>query len=559
MSGLQSVLAQNACSISNIDETPSTSIKKSRFKILSATPSEFAELPQTAPANFAYFWNSVEVENTTTHNNVAPSEQPTEENMQEELEPEEEDNAEDRHHENEDPIYPGAPVNLWESLTAILTFVQSEHISGVGLGRLLSLIDLHLPQPNNLLKTKHSVFKILEHTDEPVQLHYFCSVCYKSRKSPSELCDSCTDPARKVDYFITFSLAHQMKSLFKRPDFVQNIRYNQTRVKENFQNIEDIYDELKAESRGFTSNGITFMFNTDRVPVFKSNSLSLWPFYLVTLELPPQKRSLSENLIIAGIWGSTVKPHPNVFLVPIYKELLILKEGVNVQPHGESESQKVTGTLVCGTCDAPATASFLNMKSHFGFYSCPVCIIKGIHPGDSTVFPFVENVPLRNMEDYEGHVQRAVQDKIIFLKTILHEEPYCGIKGPTVLSYIFDNIFDSMSIDSMHCLYIGVMKQLLKLWFVDGKYQDKAKLLSEKLLEVLPPDYLQRKPQPVEKLIHWKASELRSFLYNLSIFLLQDILKPVRPPLFICESEEDLILAERLMSQFVREFEEISV
>ncbi|KAE8741053.1 hypothetical protein FOCC_FOCC013423 [Frankliniella occidentalis] len=360
-----------------------------------------------------------------------------------------------------------------------------------------------------------------------------------------------------------------MKRLFKRPDFVQNIRYNQTRQKENSDNIEDIYDgEIykRAQSQGFTNNGITFMFNTDGIPVFKSNSYSLWPFYLVILELPPEKRFLSENLIIAGIWGSTVKPHPNVFLVPIYKQLLILKGGIDVEPYGESETQKVTGTLVCGTCDAPATAAFINMKIHSGFYSCPVCMTKGVHPGDSTVFPFEENVPLRDMQSYKIHVQQAVKDKIIFLKTVKHEELYCGIKGPTVLSDIFSNIFDSMAIDGMHCLCLGVMKQLLKLWFIDGKYSEKAKLLSEKLLDITPPEYLQRKPQPVEKLIHWKASELRSFLYNLSVLLLEDILESddfQHFCLFVkgvsllnsqSISQNDVILADRLLKQFVQDF-----
>ncbi|KAK3910292.1 LOW QUALITY PROTEIN: Acetate kinase [Frankliniella fusca] len=138
------------------------------------------------------------------------------------------------------PIYPGASITMLESLTSILSFVQSEQISGVGLGRLLSLIDLHLPQPNNFYKSSHAVSKMLETIDEPVLMHYFCSVCYKNRVGLSDLCDSCTDPSRYVHYFLTFSLAAQLSRFLIRPEFVQNLQHKLTRNKQNPDNIEDI-------------------------------------------------------------------------------------------------------------------------------------------------------------------------------------------------------------------------------------------------------------------------------------------------------------------------------
>jgi len=75
---------------------------------------------------------------------------------------------------------------------------------------------------------------------------------------------------------------------------------------------------------------ITLMWNTDGMQIFSSNTFSLWPFYLVVNELPPKKRFLSENLLIAGVWGSVVKPHPNVFLLPIYKDLKTIEKGINI-------------------------------------------------------------------------------------------------------------------------------------------------------------------------------------------------------------------------------------
>lgn len=207
-------------------------------------------------------------------------------------------------------------------MASILSFVQCENISGAGLGRLLALINLHLPQPNNFFNSNFKLLKILEHIDEPVEIHYFCSSCYQSRTSESDLCEKCTDESRTVLFFIVFPLEAQMMEKFKRKDFVHDLKYKTRRVKKNDDNIEDIYDgEMYKEFESGTSSeyDISLMWNSDGVQVFKSTSFSLSQFYLVINELPPEKRFLSENLLVAGLWGSVVKPHPNVFLLPIYK------------------------------------------------------------------------------------------------------------------------------------------------------------------------------------------------------------------------------------------------
>jgi len=121
--------------------------------------------------------------------------------------------------------------------------VQSEHISGAGLERLLSLIYLHLPKPNNFLKTNARTFKVLRGLEEePVVIHYFCNICYKIRKSSSDLCDTCTDHSKYILFFLSFPLVPQLKKMFERPDFVENIKYKQTRRKKNRDNIKDLLD-----------------------------------------------------------------------------------------------------------------------------------------------------------------------------------------------------------------------------------------------------------------------------------------------------------------------------
>lgn len=252
--------------------------------------------------------------------------------------------------------------------------------------------------------------------------------------------------------------------MLRRPGFTEDLKYKENRVKKNPDNIEDIYDGevYKEAERNFIESdlNITLTWNTDGIQIFQSNTFSLWPFYFVINELPPKKRFLSENLLISGLWGSVAKPHPNIYLLPIYKDLKSLRAGVSVKLHEEDEPTKVVVKCLCGTCDAPAKATFMNLKQHSGFFSCPVCLEK---PGDATIFPYNQEMFLRNLTQYKQHVQWAVENKVILSKTPRNEDRWCGIKGPTVLSYMVLNIL-SLAIDSMHCIYLGFMKHMLVLW-----------------------------------------------------------------------------------------------
>ena len=131
---------------------------------------------------------------------------------------------------------------------------------------------------------------------------------------------------------------------------------------------------------------------------------------------------------------------------------MLLKAGVDVQFYDSGETHEIFGKLICGTCDAPARALFLNMKVHCGFYSCPVCCIRGeksARTGDVLVFPYEENIPSRNVEDCQDQVRFAVENRVLHNKDLQNDERCVGIKGPTLLSHMVDNMFSSTAIDAM--------------------------------------------------------------------------------------------------------------
>lgn len=470
-----------------------------------------------------------------------------------------------------DPIYAGAPISVLESIIAILCFVQSEHISGVGLGRLLSLIALHIPKLNNFFKSTKRFFRLLEDKEDNFQVYYFCNLCLKKLESSSSLCDICTDKKRTVSYLIHFPLERQVRKLCSRPSFFKDVNYKDTRVKKNDQNIEDVLDgqahknaEMEPE---VGTTDLTMSWNADGLQVFNSSSFSIWPFYLSINNLPPKKRFYSENMLMGGIWCGMSKPYPNIFLQPIFEDLTVLQNGIRI-----TDSLTVRVKLICGTCDAPARAYFLNMKLHSGFFSCHLCLTRGEYSADIgklTVFPFEENPQPRTLEQYKQNVTFAVENRVIETKNnpLLNDVRCCGIKGPTLLSYMVEDLFPNTAIDSMHCIYLGVMRQMLVLMFDVVSAYKHLKVVNDRMLKIAAPHFLDRAPETIDKLVHWKASMLRAFLFYFSVCVLSDVLKPEYFEHFLLFvkgvsllnsssiSPDDTTLADLLLKQFVQQFQ----
>lgn len=93
-------------------------------------------------------------------------------------------------------------------------------------------------------------------------------------------------------------------------------------------------------------------------------------------------------------------------------------------------------------CDAPAKSFVLNIKGHNGYFSCTKCTLEGHF--ENTLY-FCET----NFIKRTNHTFRAK----------LHPEHHIG---RTLIEDIPDfNMIDSVPIDYMHCILLGVMKRLL--------------------------------------------------------------------------------------------------
>ncbi|KAK3920718.1 Cerebellar degeneration-related protein 2 [Frankliniella fusca] len=467
-------------------------------------------------------------------------------------------------------LFSNSCLSVQDSVVSILSFASSCRLSGTDFCKLLDLLHLLLPKPNNLPSSKHSAFSIFKNDNKPMNLIYYCSKCWKVRNSAHDKCDVCQKST--IKYFLVCSIVDQIKKMFTRPGFVEKLQYKYTRTKEHQDNIEDVYDSsiYKEAENSFLTDvfKISLTWYTDGVALFNCSSYSLWPFMFIINELPPEERFKEENLIIGGFWGDSCKPHPNLFLLPMYKEIKILKEGFPVSVYGEEHEVEVKGVVLFGTADVPAKASFMNMKGHSGYCSCPKCFIRGeksAATGNVTVFPHVENLVLRNDTNYAECVKNAA----------LRKSEDRGVFGPSLLSYIsYSSFIQSISIDSMHCLG-GLVKQLLRLWF-DGKYSSEPFSLSTStdkvnalLKELNLPHFVQRLPEDVTQLHFWKASLCRNFLLYIAIVVMKPFMKPdycsnlcllANGAALLHKSSitfSDITMADELLNQFSKTFEEL--
>ncbi|KAK3909735.1 Halomucin [Frankliniella fusca] len=441
-------------------------------------------------------------------------------------------------HENEgnQPIYPGAPITLHESLLAIFTLLSAEHLTGKLVGIILKLIALHCPDGSILKKTLHTLKKYFSKLGgSTIVYHYYCDSCIYPLKTKESRCPKCKKTGN-VSFFIELPLFNQLQHMFRRPNFHDNLQYRFDPMRKHVQgNIEDIYDgriyQDEMGENGFLSeeNNLSFMWYSDGVQVFKSSSFSIWPLCLAVNELPYKMRVQPENILLVGLWFGRHKPSPNIFLKPLHKTMeRFSSEGHTFQLSNNLEVL-VKAKILCGVCDLPAKCKFLLFKQFNAAFGCPVCLAPGgrMPVGRSAtvqVYPFQAiNVELRTHAQTQLFAEQALLARAVDKKASVN-----GVKGPTLLSKLVPDIIRCTAIDIMHGVFLGVCRLQMTLWF-SSKYSNQPwslhhleNVLDEKLRSIKPPSYVQRIPRSLKDIKLWKASEFKLFLMYYSVLILKN-------------------------------------
>lgn len=467
-------------------------------------------------------------------------------------------------------MYHGAPLSVKESLVMVLALMLNHSLTGSCIADILTVINLHCPRPGLKRLSLYHFRKFFSCSRAALQKKYYCSECMQSLNTPQDICGVC-GRARGVSYFVQLPILPQLKELYKRQSFYQNLQH---RFNRNVPDgcLTDIYDaEFYREQvgRGFLAdpNNISLTWYTDGIPVFNSKNYSIWPFCFICNELPYKLRLKRENILLAGLWFGPHKPAANLFMNSFVPDLRRLYNGVHITTAGMPAPLFVRGIVLAGVCDTPAKSQFLNFVSHVGFHGCPACEIRGetlqrVNETDKHVYRYQQPLISRTKERIQQQAREAINSP----------DPVVGVKGPTVLRLFMTDFLRGTALDAMH-LVTGVVKKLLKLHFSAkcSFYQFSVRAVlgvaDLELLNIKPPQFIHRKPWSLEHYNRWKASQLKAWLFYYSLAIYKNILRPDYFDHYLkfvvaisylsadTVSHEMINTAEGLLKEFVRDFE----
>ena len=426
-------------------------------------------------------------------------------------------------------------------MTLLLAFVVRHKLSNEAIADLLYLIDHICPKPNRCCRTLYKFKKFFSFLVMPFNCCYYCTQCFNPIKDVTlracGVCKTVINSVKDLSYFIHIPISDQIKTLFARRHFYSNLLHRFTRVKLNQDCFEDIYDGLLYRKlmspNGILNsrNNISLTWNIDGLPVFSSSKFSLWPCYFIVNELPYQLRLLKENMIIGGLWFGEEKPNMRVFLKPIITELATLeREGIVVKSPSIPHPFVSKVILLAGTCDLPAKCLILNTIQFNGMFGCSKCIQPGFSfptsaRGTVHVYPYYP-------EDPHGPARSHTQHDLDAAEALHQKSVVNGVKGPSWLRKLTNyDIIDGTAIDYMHCVLLGVMRQLLSLWIGSEHHNEeyyigrKLRIVDSRLKSINPPSIITRKPRKLSTHYKYmKASEYRAFLLYYSLPVLNGIL-----------------------------------
>ena len=246
------------------------------------------------------------------------------------------------------PLYPGASITIGAVMVLFSLYAIEYALTGDAISQLLQLMALMLPSGNILPDSLRKFKTFFSNLDTPFVLHHYCAFCLSNVNKDAK---SCANPVclkefsskQSKAYFIEIPIVEQLRTLFSRSWFYNDIQHRFKRKKKNANNVEDIYDGALYKSlfnKGILSSpdNISFILNTDGVPVFNSSKISIWPLYLIINELPYNKRMANDNMIFAGLWFGKKKASNVDFSQAIYLLPKVARERCF---HGIARKRKV--------------------------------------------------------------------------------------------------------------------------------------------------------------------------------------------------------------------------
>ena len=265
-------------------------------------------------------------------------------------------------------------------------------------------------------------------------------------------------------------------------------------------------------------NAFSISFSCDGVPIFHSSN-----FQGVLNELPPNKRK--QNVFLIGLWFGSGKPNIVNFLEPFTDEMVKLSTlGFKWLRDGQFVTSRIF-SCVC-SCDSVGRCILQNIHQFNGICGCSWCY----NPGE--VVEKGRGHTRVYLEAPEGHELRTHSELSEDAKYAFQtQEVVNGVKGPSKLLNLphFDTV-RGFVVDNLHCVDLGVARQLGHLWFDSVNHKQlwylgkHIPVIDAKLKSVMLPHEVTRTPRSVTQRSYWKGSEWHWWLLLYSPVILHGLL-----------------------------------
>ena len=400
---------------------------------------------------------------------------------------------------------------------------------------------------------------------EEIKQYFFCSSCYKyyeEAKTP-KVCVCGIQLGMGDNRFVYTPLKLSLRCLLQ----TEETRTNILKFMANPPNggCADFYgskryDDVKAQhykkhgyeyAFGNVLSFLTFCINIDGVEIFKSSSKSLYPAMISINEMSPSIRS--RNIIIPLLFTATKKIpfHPGVMSILIDELVELEISGVDWTYHGTDQNTKFYSGTLC--VDAPVKSKLLAIPNHSAKHGCPMANCEGTWlpkgKGGATCWISNESGSLRESDGSE-----SILSRIPALQGVL---------------------FKAVALDSLHGIYIGVVKYLIDVIFFDARFankstrQDRVNIANKILDSIKAPFFIERGPRNLSDYKKWKAHEWRNMLFFFSVPIMNSLAKEGLISPQIADhwfnlalgtsllnqeqiTESDLVMASEALSLFVK-------
>lgn len=179
-------------------------------------------------------------------------------------------------------------------------------------------------------KSSQYLKRSIEQLFEP-KFYAKCPTCKEINVCPGN-CNSCGEfiEKKRNDYFVYFPIEPQIKKHLIE-NFEEICAYMNRQRNEMLPDIDDGEVEKNVHKEYLPQEVLTFTLNIDGGVITEKTSKSLWPIQLYLNFLPPMKRFLPKNIIVAGLYYDEHKPNTFELLFPMLNDFRrLFEEGIQL-------------------------------------------------------------------------------------------------------------------------------------------------------------------------------------------------------------------------------------